>query len=531
MTRQSQLDNKNKNQTPPVVRQEIWIPAAHARNHQRKWPTRGRFLLATILMILFFLAALVGLISMTLMFSYSDLIFPGVRVANTVVGSQTTSAAAVQLAEQIPQQEILLVHSTGAWPVSVADLGLTLDAETTVTQAYELGRTLDGLRNIGSGKLDVEPYWSLDVDQTTAVLDRLSPDVGVQPVNAQVVIEEGVAREVPAQDGVVLDMEMTLAYLMENPTEVVSTGRLPLATRPVAAQISDAELFVSEAQRYLSKQVTIRATDPISGETAEWEIRPTAWQPWLSLVVTPGESEPYSWVTDEAGAQHFLATGWPWLGEQRYLDAGELLPGMIDVITSGRTGLDARAYYQPLQYTVRPGDSFSSIGYNYGIPYPWIQQANPGIDSLAVGDVVTVPSPDEMLPLPVVPDKRIVVNLSQQQAQVFEDGQLKWDWPVSTGIGNSPTSPGVFQIQSHQKEAYASNWDLNMPNFMGIYLPVPSSDFMNGFHGFPTRDGFNLLWTGDLGHPVTYGCVLLSSENAQTLYDWAEDGVVVEIQR
>jgi lipoprotein-anchoring transpeptidase ErfK/SrfK len=69
-----------------------------------------------------------------------------------------------------------------------------------------------------------------------------------------------------------------------------------------------------------------------------------------------------------------------------------------------------------------------------------------------------------------------------------------------------------------------------MPNFMGIYRPVPTADFMNGFHGFPTRNGSTLLWTGDLGHQVTYGCVLLSSENASLLYDWAEEGVVVEVQ-
>jgi lipoprotein-anchoring transpeptidase ErfK/SrfK len=65
---------------------------------------------------------------------------------------------------------------------------------------------------------------------------------------------------------------------------------------------------------------------------------------------------------------------------------------------------------------------------------------------------------------------------------------------------------------------------------MGIYRPVPTSDFMNGFHGFPTRSGRELLWTGDLGHEVTYGCVLLSSENADLLFNWAEEGVVVEIQ-
>jgi hypothetical protein len=39
-----------------------------------------------------------------------------------------------------------------------------------------------------------------------------------------------------------------------------------------------------------------------------------------------------------------------------------------------------------------------------------------------------------------------------------------------------------------------------------------------------------LLWQGDLGHKVTYGCVLVSSTNAALLYDWADEGVVVEIQ-
>jgi lipoprotein-anchoring transpeptidase ErfK/SrfK len=29
---------------------------------------------------------------------------------------------------------------------------------------------------------------------------------------------------------------------------------------------------------------------------------------------------------------------------------------------------------------------------------------------------------------------------------------------------------------------------------------------------------------------VTYGCILLSNENAEALYNWAQEGVVVEIQ-
>jgi lipoprotein-anchoring transpeptidase ErfK/SrfK len=68
-----------------------------------------------------------------------------------------------------------------------------------------------------------------------------------------------------------------------------------------------------------------------------------------------------------------------------------------------------------------------------------------------------------------------------------------------------------------------------MPNFMGVYQPIPGADFTNGFHGFPTRGGGQLLWENSLGTRVTYGCILLSNTNIGLLYDWAEPGVVVEI--
>ena len=65
---------------------------------------------------------------------------------------------------------------------------------------------------------------------------------------------------------------------------------------------------------------------------------------------------------------------------------------------------------------------------------------------------------------------------------------------------------------------------------MGVYRPIPGAAFTNGFHGFPTRGGSQLLWTSSLGTRVTYGCILVSSDNAKLLYDWAQEGVVVEIQ-
>ena len=79
--------------------------------------------------------------------------------------------------------------------------------------------------------------------------------------------------------------------------------------------------------------------------------------------------------------------------------------------------------------------------------------------------------------------------------------------------------------------AYANQWDLHMPFFMGIYKPSPDGEVMNGFHGFPSRDKKQLLWTKNLGRPVTYGCILLDTKNAEMLYRWADEGVIVEVTK
>jgi LysM repeat protein len=229
--------------------------------------------------------------------------------------------------------------------------------------------------------------------------------------------------------------------------------------------------------------------------------------------------------------QAFLAEQAATLGADRYLALDGAVAAVRETISVQSGDVRLRIYHHERQHIVQSGDTLAKLARDYGIPYPWIQQANPGMgETLYAGQVVTIPSPDALLPLPVIENKRIVVSLSEQKVWAYENGAVKWEWPVSTGIPSSPTSPGVFQVQTHEPNAYASQWNLWMPYFVGIYRPVPVSDFMNGFHGFPTRGQSRLLWTNDLGHPVTYGCILVSTENAVALYEWAEEGVVVEVQ-
>ena len=508
---------------------EVWVPVSPAHNGRSRWPSAAKLLLAGFLALLFFV--LIGsVVLLALLFFTSDLIFPGVEVMGARVGSMTAAEAEVVLQERWQQQLVTLEHSTGTWPVALTDLGMTLDSAKTVQQAYAQGRSLDSLLGMMGGYSHVQPVWFFDAQTAESFLRDFSAQLDIAPVNAAVRLEQGQVIETPPANGRVLDMDMTMAHLTEDPFRVLVDARLPLATRPVAPAIDDVSELVGEAQRLLATTVTIRAYDPIEDETAEWAITPQDWGSWLSLVAGTQGEEPFEWVINEDAAGRFLTSQLPSLGEERYLDAQTLIPGLAAAISTQQAVIETRIYHHPRQHIVQAGETLAGIGRVYGIPYPWIQQANPGSDTLQAGDVITIPSVDEMLPFEVVENKRIVVNIGQQRVSVYEDGQPKWEWPASTGIDSSPTAPGIFQIQSHEPNAYASNWDLWMPNFMGIYRPVPTADFMNGFHGFPTRNGSTLLWTGDLGHQVTYGCVLLSSENASLLYDWAEEGVVVEVQ-
>jgi lipoprotein-anchoring transpeptidase ErfK/SrfK len=126
-------------------------------------------------------------------------------------------------------------------------------------------------------------------------------------------------------------------------------------------------------------------------------------------------------------------------------------------------------------------------------------------------------------------NKRIVISISEQLMWVYQDGELIREHVISTGVANSPTMPGIFQVQSHFLNAYGSRWDLYMPHFLGIYDATPG--FTNGIHGLPMLSNGKRLWGSVLGRPASYGCIILDLDAADQLYYWAEDGVVVEIQR
>ncbi len=255
------------------------------------------------------------------------------------------------------------------------------------------------------------------------------------------------------------------------------------------------------------------------------------WARRLAASSDPGSPTGLVLAMNEAGPTGFLQSSAAF-GDERYIDVADAVADMQVAIAQGQTSAIVRVWHHETTYTVQGGQTLASIGEQVGIPYPYIQAANPGInvDALSAGQELVLPSKDVLVPVDPIPAKRIVVSRGQQHLWAYENGQVVYDWVISTGLPTSPTALGTFQVQTHDENAYAQQWNLYMPHFMGFYHPGPNMDLWNGFHGFPTRGGGYLLWSDDLGTPVTYGCVLLSLENAQALYNWAEDGVVVEVR-
>jgi lipoprotein-anchoring transpeptidase ErfK/SrfK len=517
--------------TPRAASGRLWVPADGAPPPSRSYGGMIRaFLFITISGLLFF-GALGGIAFLTYVLYTSDVIAPGVTMMGEDLGLLSEVEAEDALRAKWEQQIVRVIIGRESWPIKPSELGLILDTQASVAEAHAIGRSPQSLARLLGGA-EVQPIWNFDEVTAAAGLQQFADRVAVEPVNATMEIIENEVFEIPPVDGQELDLEMTLAYLAADPGRVLREGSVPLATRPVTPAVVSMSELANEARARLAVSVDVRGYDPIFDQEQSWTVTPEQWHPWLSLVYLPESTDSaFEWVVDREAGAEFAGSFSETIGSERYLDPDTIVDALVEAVEFQEPSVSTRIYHHPRQHTVKAGETMYSIGLDYGFPFPYIQAANPEADVLDVGDVIAIPSYDEMLPLTPVENKRVIVSISEQRVWVYENRQLKWEWPASTGIDSSPTAPGIFQIQSHEPNAYAGNWDLWMPSFMGIYRPAPNIDFMNGFHGFPTRAGTTLLWTGDLGHKVTYGCILLSSENAALLYSWAEDGVVVEVRR
>lgn len=178
-------------------------------------------------------------------------------------------------------------------------------------------------------------------------------------------------------------------------------------------------------------------------------------------------------------------------------------------------------------HTVAAGETLSSIAAAYGVSANELSRLNAlaDADTLRPGQDLAVPAPGAG-PAAATGDKRIEIDVSEQRMYVWQGETLVWNFVVSTGLPGYPTRRGTFEVQSRIPNAWSTAWQLWMPHWLGIYWAGGSE---NGIHALPIVNG-QRLWGGYLGSPISYGCVVLGTEDAELLYEWADIGTPVVIR-
>lgn len=494
----------------------------YVRGHMN-WVWRGVGVGVAMLVLLFFMT-----------YTVSGRIYPNVSTMGVNIGGMTLQEAQTALQAAWQDEIEVLVVADGILKDTVRpqQLGLQFDAAATAAAAREVG-VRDGFFGVA-----VEPVVMLTDAGYLALQDYLmnmTETINTPPYNAGFRWDGDTLMPVMGRPGQLLDIAPTLAGVQENPAAVLALRRLTVYVSPVPPDVTDPAAYLQAAEQFTREPFALVGYDPYTDKTVRWSTDRDTLTSWLEVDNTGLALREEAFAPFVEAQTRSLNPD----GEMvRYLNTEETMQQMRDAIAEERNEITLRVRYSPQTYVVEAGDTASKIARKTGIPFYLIQQHNPGrdLDVLSIGDTLNMPTRDVTMPNPPVPHKRIVVDLEEQELWAYEYGELVFNWRISSGMASAPTSPGIYQVLTHNEVAYGSSFTLcddnscgqwEMSWFMGMYEVVPG--LMNGFHGAVLLPNGAYLNGGSVGRPATFGCVMSVDENAQALYEWAEIGTVVEI--
>lgn len=468
---------------------------------------------------------------------HHDRIYPGVAVDGIDVGGMTRAEAEQRLRERLPDpQEEAIVLRAGEQHLrfSWAALGKGFDITLTVDAAYAQGREGSGFArwirplHLRFAGREIAPVTvPADPARARAAVERMADAIYLAPVEVRLEITPAGVRGRPGQAGQRLDVDASIEAVQAALAEGKASVELPVIS--VSPRLAEPEPAHSQAQALLAQPFAVSADDPLTDYAATLSAPPETVALWLSsrpvypsrMILEFEQGEIRRWLTQEIAPQ---------LGDERLLDVDETLAQILLALNRTETTAAARIRHPEKRYIVQPGDALYDIAYNHGFPQWRLEEVNPEVEpgNLLIGQELVIPSIDVLVPEPIVPGKRIEINLPEQTLRAYEGDDLRFEFRASSGMSTTPTIAGQFQVLMKEPDAYARRWDLEMPYFMGIYKEGP--DFYNGIHELPILASGRRLSAGVLGWPASYGCIILDEDDAKVLFDWAPIGTLVRIE-
>jgi L,D-transpeptidase catalytic domain/LysM domain len=287
-------------------------PAPHKRNWL-PWIIGGGTLFVGFSMV-FGVIALVAL----LYFSQPR-IASGVSVAGLSIGGKSAEAAGEYLAQNLANPSITSVDGDRRWLVTLADLGISIDIDSTLQAAedsvsdlllqpryiVDLGQAQNGLINL-SELVNIEPAAgqmgrAIDIP---VVLDRLRVDITGEL--ADNIIELDMIDIEPPESDNVNTLEGTITHIVEKGQELGLIAReygVDIEDIVSLNDISDPDLL------YIGQELIIPAGGVYTPSAAEAPAAPTP--VGKSIVVSNDKQRIYAYENGQLIRSHLVSTGLP----------------------------------------------------------------------------------------------------------------------------------------------------------------------------------------------------------------------------
>jgi len=474
---------------------------------------------------------------------YESRIYPNVYVLGENLGGFTLNEAAHHLETLFAghdTSDLILTDGTDQWRVPWSEAGMHLDARATAQRAYDVGREQSwqtlfalwlGEDRWGTSRT-VSPAFTIDAEATRRALEAIAPQMHVPPIDASIRLDGAQVVTTPSKMGCSLDVDATAQKIVDTVTHLGPDYPFAPTYRSLPPTVANVDDLTSDAEAMLNREIQVFAWGEHEGQPASWSWtlgRETV-ATWLRIEET--EQPPgYAIRRDDAAVAATIeslavepeAADWGFPKEVATAQA-------IETFEAGGGAVSVDLTPPPRIYVVQSGDRLTTIAAKFGMPPGLIAEQNSDIDldKLQVGQELIIPPQEVLTPYETVPGKRVEISIPEQRLRVYENDVLIHDWPCSTGKEDSPTYTGNFQVLSKEEMAYASQWDLEMPHFIGIYRA--GGDTHNGIHALPILANGQRLWEGNLGSRASFGCIILGIEEAEILFDWVELGVPVIIR-
>ena len=430
---------------------------------------------------------------------YHSRAYPGVKVGGQGVSNLDTIAIANRLNDFTADYVLKIQVKDQDQQVAGADIDLRYDQQASAAAAVNKGKNTwlplySLVQAWREGAVDL--VYSLDQAKLISVSKVLAGTNSVSPVDAKVVIEGEAVRVESDKPGQGVDPKRLSVFINEQLAKGARQAAIRESVTEAAVTTKEATAMVAAVQQAMKRSVSIKVGDkvfaPDAVEIGKW------------LVVAPDKDSKLEITINQDALNDYIASVAAQVDVAVVNKQINMMNGQIKTVSEGKNGssLNKEVAAAALSKAVITGK-----------------------DTAVIAEMTTVAFKTRTNSSVDINGKYIEINLSRQRLWAYNDKQLVYETPITSGATGAgyATIQGLFSIKAKQ-----TNRNLN-----GVPLGFDYNVFVNYWMPFSGNYGMHdASWRSSFGgqdyyYGGSHGCVNLPSGAAAWVYNFVELGTPV----